>query len=91
LEVFIRPCTSGRSLEAIPSPPLRLDIDALEQRLEGAGWQPKVNATVLLIVAKEHEATIYQTGKVIFKSRDEAVARQMWAELSPHLEATNQA
>ncbi|MBI2078609.1 MAG: hypothetical protein HYT80_09630 [Euryarchaeota archaeon] len=88
MELFVRPCQSGRSMEALPSPPLRLDLIALEERLEASGWQPVVNAGVMLIVRKDHEATIYENGKVVLKSRDDAMMRRVWDELAPHLEAT---
>ena len=87
MEVFIRPCQSGRSMEALPSPALHMDLMALEERLETSGWQPVVNAGVMLIVRKDHEATIYGNGKVVVKSRDDGVMRRVWDELAPHLEA----
>lgn len=76
-------------MEALVSPPLRLDIDALELRLAEAGWQPKVNATVLLIARKEHEVSIYANGKTVIKNSDPAVAQQVWDELQPHIIAAN--
>lgn len=72
-------------MEAIPSPALEVDIAGLEARLGNAGWQTLVNAGVMLIARKEHEATIYATGKVVVKSQDGRVAQQVWDELQPIL------
>jgi hypothetical protein len=78
-------------MEALPSPALKLDIDLLEARLAEAGWQPKVNATVLLIVRKEHEVSIYANGKTVIKNPDLRVAEQVWDELAPHIMAVHAA
>jgi hypothetical protein len=76
-------------MEALPSPALKLDIDLLEARLTEAGWQSKVNATVLLIVRKEHEVSIYANGKTVIKSQDLQVAERVWDELAPHIMAVH--
>lgn len=83
--VLIQPCRTTRALEAIPEGDLNLDLAALEPRLEKRGWEPRVNAGVMLIVRKEHEATIFQNGRVLIKTLDMGAAQAVWDDLSPSL------
>ena len=83
--VLIQPCRTTRALEAIPEDDLDLDLEALEPKLESRGWQPRVNAGVMLIVRKTHEATIFQNGRVLVKTLDPKAAQAAWDDLEPSL------
>lgn len=83
--VLIQPCRTTRALEAIPEGDLDLDLAALEPRLEQRGWEPRVNAGIMLIVKKEHEATIFRNGRVLIKTLDMTAAHAVWDDLSPTL------
>lgn len=84
--VLIQPCRTTRALEAIPETDWDLDLAKLEPRLEARGWQPRVNAGVMLIVRKTHEATIFRNGRVLIKTLDRQAAEDVWNDLSPSLE-----
>lgn len=83
--VLIQPCRTAAALEAIPDWDLDLDIAALEPKLEENGWEPRVNAGIMLIVRKSHEATIFRNGRVLIKTQDRHVAEGVWGDLSPTL------
>ena len=83
--VLIQPCRTTRALEAIPEGDLDLDLQALEPQLEKRGWEPRVNAGIMLIVRKEHEATIFRNGRVLIKTLDLTAAQAVWDDLSPSL------
>lgn len=83
--VLIQPCRTTAALEAIPEADLDLDINALEPQLERDGWEPRVNAGIMLIVRKQHEATIFRNGRILIKTQDRRVAESVWTELEPRL------
>jgi hypothetical protein len=83
--VLIQPCSTTRALEAIHEGDLDLDLARLEPRLEANGWQPRVNAGIMLIMRKEHEATIFRNGRVLIKTLDLNAAQAVWDDLAPSL------
>lgn len=83
--VLIRPCRSTAALEAIPESDWDLDLAKLEPRLVGDGWTSRVNAVIMLIVRKAHEATIFRNGRVLIKTQDVDVAEAVWNDLEPRL------
>lgn len=84
---ILRPCKNTAAFEALPdSGRLRVDLDALERTLLDSGWELVVNAAVMLIVRKEIEASIYQSGKMLLKTRDPGAARKAFSALHPHVE-----
>lgn len=85
--VLLRPCRTSAAYEAIPESDLELDIPRLEARLMELGWAPLANAGIMLVVRKNVEATIFQSGKLLIKTRERDRAEQVWNELGPALEA----
>ncbi len=74
-------CSGGGGFEAIPVGRPPLDLPRARATLERAGV-PVVDARVLLIVTLEVEATVSRSGRLLFKTRDEAAARRAFARLS---------
>lgn len=84
---ILRPCKNTAAFEALPdNGRLTVDLDALERTLQEEGWTLVVNAAVMLIVRKDIEASIYRSGKMLLKTRDPDIARQVFAALHPHVE-----
>lgn len=84
---ILRPCKNTAAFEALPdNGRLRVDLDALERTLVATGWDLVVNAAVMLIVKRDLEVSIYQSGKMLLKTRDPDIAKQVFAELHPHVE-----
>lgn len=81
----LRPCKTSAAFEAIPERDLALDLDALERRLVGDGWRTVANARVLLVVAKDLEATVFPSGKVLIKTTERPTAERVWGAIQPHL------
>jgi len=71
----LRLCSHGGGFEAIPDPPQDLDLGRIRASLEAAGVAV-VDARVLLIASLEPEVTISRSGRLLFKTGDEAAARR---------------
>lgn len=84
----LRLCSHGGGFEAIPESPRSLDLPQIRRALESAGL-PVVDARVMLIVGIEPEVTISRSGRLLFKTADEPLARKALdrllslAELAP--------
>lgn len=85
--VLIQPCKTTAAYEAIPERDLGLDLGRLEGDLVARGWQPVANAGILLVVRKRLETSIFQSGKLLIKTRNRVEAEAVWSELAPSLEA----
>lgn len=78
-------CAGGGGFEAVPRGPMTLDLALLQRRLSDLGVAT-VDARVLLIATLEAETTISRGGRLLFKTRDRAVADRLFARLRPLLE-----
>lgn len=83
--VLLQPCKTTAAFEAIPDSDLRLDLEAVEQRLHAAGWRTLANAGVMLVIRRgTDDASVFKSGKLLIKTRDATVAQRVWTEISPH-------
>ncbi|HTW39397.1 MAG TPA: hypothetical protein VMF04_00850 [Thermoplasmata archaeon] len=81
----LRLCSNSGGYEAIPDPPLRLDLVGARHRLEQEGIAV-VDARVMLVAAMDPEVTISRTGRLLFKTRDAAAADRAFQRLRTLLE-----
>jgi hypothetical protein len=81
----LRLCSSGGGFEAVPDPPVHLDLRQVRAALEKEGW-PVVDARVMLIAGSDPEVTISQNGRILFKTDEPAVADRAFARLLPAIE-----
>lgn len=75
---------------AVPEQQRRVDLPGLKQALLADGYEVPLDARVLLLVRREAECTVYNTGKVLIKTRDKDAAQTTYDGLRPHLEAAYQ-
>ena len=69
-------CKNRAGYEAFPRGKLKLDLRALEGELKEAGFEPLANAGILLVVRWEDvELSIFESGKLLFKTREVDKAR----------------
>jgi hypothetical protein len=76
----LRLCSQGGGFEAIPDPPRTLDLLRIRASLEAAGI-PILDARVMLIASLPPEVTISRSGRLLFKTPDEEVARRAFQRL----------
>ncbi len=76
----LRLCSNNGGYEAIPDPPLRLDLGHARHVLEEAGVAV-VDARVMLVAATDPEVTISRSGRLLFKTRDPAAAERVLQQL----------
>ncbi|MGI0071599.1 MAG: hypothetical protein ACRECT_05990 [Thermoplasmata archaeon] len=69
----LRLCSNHGGYEAIPEPPIRLDLAKARHALEEEGVAV-VDARVMLVAALDPEVTISRTGRLLFKTRDPVAA-----------------
>lgn len=69
-------CKNRAGYEAIPRERVKWDLRALEGTLKEAGFEPLANAGILLVVKWEQvEVSVFESGKLLFKTRDADQAR----------------
>ena len=69
-------CKNRAGYEAVPRQKLKLDLRKLEGELKECGFEPLANAGILLVVRWEDvELSVFESGKLLFKTRDEGDAR----------------
>lgn len=69
-------CKNRAGYEAVPRSKLKLDLRRLEGELKEAGFEPLANAGILLVVRWEDvELSIFESGKLLFKTREMDKAR----------------
>lgn len=69
-------CKNRAGYEAVPREKLRLRLADVERDLASAGFEPLANAGILLVVKWEDvELSVFESGKLLFKTRDESKAR----------------
>lgn len=76
----LRLCSDRGAYEAVPEPPRPLDLVRVRHALEREGIAV-VDARVMLIVGLDPEVTISRNGRLLFKTRDAAVAERAFERL----------
>ena len=76
----LRPCRSVAGYTCTPDRNHSLDLERAADALERAGFRVQ-NVEVMLITTKEEETTVYSSGKLLIKTRDEGVARRVSDEI----------
>lgn len=76
----LRLCSNNGGYEAIPDPPIKLDLNAARKALEREGVAV-VDARVMLIAALDPEVTISRSGRLLFKTHDAAAAERGFQHL----------
>jgi hypothetical protein len=76
----LRVCSNGGGFEAVPNPPVRLNLADARRRLEAEGIAV-VDARVMLIAGTTPETTISANGRMLFKTRDSKRAEQAFEQL----------
>lgn len=71
---------------ATPEQQRHVNVAGLKAALEGDGFEIVLDARILLLVRKETESTVYNSGKVLIKTADKHAAKAAYAALRPHLE-----
>ncbi len=82
---LVRPCKTSAAYEALPERQGRLDMGQVRRALEAAGFDILLDARIMLLVRGRLECTVYQTGRVLMKTRDAAEAEAAYDQLGPHL------
>jgi len=72
---LLKPCRTATAFISTLKKPARVDLSAAAARLEAAGWRVN-DVKVMLILGGEPELTLYESGKVLVKTDDEATAKQ---------------
>lgn len=69
-------CRNRAGYEAVPKRKLKLRLHDVEKDLKEAGFEPLANAGILLVVRwEEVELSVFESGKLLFKTREEDKAR----------------
>jgi hypothetical protein len=76
----LRVCSNGGGYEAVPNPPVRLNLADARRRLEAEGLAV-VDARVMLIAGTDPETTISGNCRLLFKTRDPAAAERTFEQL----------
>lgn len=75
LEHLIRPCKSTAAFISQPKRNMKLDLSGCADKFREAGYKV-TDASVLLIVEKDEELTVYKTGKILIKTESEETAKR---------------
>jgi hypothetical protein len=81
----LRLCSNNGGYEAIPEPPLRLDLVQARTALERQGVAV-VDARVMLVAGTDPEVTISRSGRLLFKTHDPAAAERVFRQLQRWLD-----
>jgi hypothetical protein len=81
----LRLCSSRGAFEAIPDPPMRLNLAEACHRFAAKGTEV-VDARVMLIVRMEHEVTVSRDGRILVKTQDKAAANRIFRQVVDILE-----
>ena len=69
-------CRNRAGYEAVPRTRVKLQLRQVEKDLVDAGFEALANAGILLVVKWEDvELSVFESGKLLFKTRDEGQAR----------------
>lgn len=72
---LLKPCRTATAFISTLKKPARVDLAQAAGRLRNRGWTVH-DVKVMLIVEGEPELTLYESGKVLVKTDDEARARE---------------
>jgi hypothetical protein len=76
----LRLCSNNGGYEAVPDPPLHLDLTVARRALERDGIAV-VDARVMLVAATDPEVTISRSGRLLFKTQDSVLADRAFLRL----------
>lgn len=69
-------CKNRAGYEAAPDRTLALNLDEVKGRTEAAGWETLAEAGIILVSRTGLvEVSIFESGKLLFKTRDQAAAQ----------------
>ena len=69
-------CKNRAGYEAVPKARMKLQLRQVEKDLVEAGFEALANAGILLVVKWEDvELSVFESGKLLFKTRDAGQAR----------------
>lgn len=71
---LLKPCRTATAFISTLKKPGRVDLASAAARLQSAGWRVN-DVKVMLILEGDPELTLYESGKVLVKTDDEARAR----------------
>lgn len=78
----LRLCANRAGYEAIPQSRLALDLTDVERRAAAHGFEPLTNAGVILVLRwGTLELSVFESGKLLFKTKDEKLAAVGMREL----------
>lgn len=72
----LEPCKTRAGFEAIPEKKLSWNLNDAERRLVTAGIPTVVNAGVILVVDAGCEVSLFESGKLLFKTADKRLAEK---------------
>jgi hypothetical protein len=72
----LEPCKTRAGFEAIPEEKLKWDLETVEGELAAAGIPTIVNAGVILVVDAGCEVSLFESGKLLFKTPNRALAEE---------------
>lgn len=84
---LLRPCTTSAGFMATPEQARRVRMADLKGAVESAGYHVVIDAKILMVIRKDVESSVYDTGKVILKTTDKDAAQTAYEELRPLLES----
>lgn len=74
-------CSKRAGYEVTPDEALDVDIDDARQRLQAAGYEVLTDAGILLVVQLGPvEVSVFESGRLLLKTGDEAMAREATRE-----------
>jgi len=74
---LVRVCRSRGAYEAIPKKKTVLDLNTIEEKLVGMGYEVVCNAKVVLVVRLGEEAHIFPSGRILIKVNEEKRAKEV--------------
>lgn len=76
-------CDSSVAYEILPKDrSLHLDLAQAKTELLELGFKEVVDARVMLIMEREFQVNLYTSGRMLLRSEDETLAKQVAAELA---------
>ncbi|HWG91388.1 MAG TPA: hypothetical protein VNZ52_11130 [Candidatus Thermoplasmatota archaeon] len=74
-------CKNRAGFEAAPTQKLNLDLADVKRRAEHAGWEVLADAGIILVLGMGLvEASVFESGKLLFKTKDEGQAAAAMGE-----------
>lgn len=82
----MRLCKSSAAIEALPERKEELNLYEMEEKLRAGGYEIISNLGPIMVVKKDVEITIYDTGRLLLKTKDEEEAREEIREIEKYIE-----